>query len=363
MKGKRHEFIRGIDTLSLLRILWQNGFRVSPKYFGSLFNIGAISLVSSIFGLYEKLLFHRKIAMTKIVADPIFIIGHWRSGTSYLHKLLCLDDRHTSPTVFQCIFPTCFISAEGVLSPKLTATLPRHRPFDNVKMGVNEPFEEEFALMKMTLISPMLTAAFPRSQSRYESHCEFSTLSDREIEKWQKKLLWFLKKITFKTVKRIILKSPTHSFRIDRLLSDFPKAKFVCMLRDPYSVFASTNHLWKTLLWHNKLQNMKLVNLQQLILSRYLQLFCALKRGRESIPDGQYHEVRFEDLESDPIGTLHEIYDHLELGNFDSVWPKVEAYLREEGNYQKNVFHLTALERERVASQWEVAFREYGYPK
>ena len=172
-----------------------------------------------------------------------------------------------------------------------------------------------------------------------------------------------MKKITFKTGARIVLKSPAHSFRIDLLLDVFPMARFVCMLRDPYTVFASTNHLWRSLVSHNRLQNIELGDLHELTFARYLKLFHALQREKERIPEKQYHEVRFEDLETNPIKTLSEIYEQLDLGDFNLVQPAIQKFLRAQGSYQKNVFNLTAQEREEVARRWEVAFREYGYPK
>src|SRR5262249_33511021 len=43
------------------------------------------------------------------IRRPIFILGHWRSGTTLLHELLALDDRLLSPTTFQCFNPQRFL--------------------------------------------------------------------------------------------------------------------------------------------------------------------------------------------------------------------------------------------------------------
>ena len=357
---QRHEFIKGIDSGLLFKLLWQNKLRVSPKYFGSLVNISLISFISSAFNFFESS-YNKRIETTEITEDPIIILGHWRSGTSYLHKLLSLDPQNTTPTVFQCTFPKCFITAENTLSSKLAAALPTHRPFDNVKMGVNEPFEDEFALLKMTLISPMLAMIFPRSQSLYETYYDIQSLTSQESDLWKDKLIWFLKKITFLNNKRIVLKSPTHSFRVNLLLEIFPKARFICMHRNPYSVYSSTMHLWEKLLLHNRLQDFKIGDLHELILTRYMKLFNTLESAKEYIPERQYHELRFEDLEKDQIKTMSQLYEKLDLGDFESLKPIFETYIREQGVYQKNTFSLTEKVKKEIVKCWKPAFQTYGY--
>jgi len=358
---QRHEFIKGIESWLLLKLLWQNRFRISPKYFGRLINISFISLIPSIFSLFE-ISYKKAIESTEIIEDPIIILGHWRSGTSYLHKLLSLDPNNTTPTVFQCAFPNCFITPKNnILRSKLANALPAHRPFDNVIMGVDEPFEDEFALLKMTLISPMLAAIFPKSQSFYESHYEDQALTSKESNLWKEKLIWFLKKITYLNNKKIVLKSPTHSFRINLLFDIFPKARFVSLYRNPYSVYSSTIHLWNKLLSHNKLQEFDLNNLHELVLSRYMKLFTCLENAKKYIPPEQYYELRFEDLEKDPIKSIGHLYEKLDLGDFNSLKPFLENYICEQGAYQKNDFFLSEKTKKDISKCWEPAFQAYGY--
>ena len=117
----RYQFIMGIDAVSLFRMLWRNRFRVSGKYLGDLLYLGGVSVFSTVFGACEKLIYGRRIAKTEIVEHPVFILGHWRSGTTFLHKLLSLDARHAYPTLFQCIFPNCFLGFEGPLKHRVAA--------------------------------------------------------------------------------------------------------------------------------------------------------------------------------------------------------------------------------------------------
>ena len=70
------------------------------------------------FRLGEIILFDRKIR--KFTLDKtIFVIGHWRSGTTLLQHLLSLDNNHTTSSVYQFLFADNFILTEKWLKPPL----------------------------------------------------------------------------------------------------------------------------------------------------------------------------------------------------------------------------------------------------
>lgn len=56
------------------------------------------------------------------------------------------------------------------------------------------------------------------------------------------------------------------------------------------------------------------------------------------LPAGQLVEVRFAELERDPLGTLCSIYSSLSLGGFDSMQPLFERYIGglEMSGFRKN---------------------------
>jgi len=74
---------------------------------------------------------------------PLFVIGHWRSGTTYLHNLLSLDPSYGYCSTFQTILPGVFLGSEQTFKPLVTASIPTTRPMDDVPMGPDLPPEEE----------------------------------------------------------------------------------------------------------------------------------------------------------------------------------------------------------------------------
>lgn len=88
----------------------------------------------------------------------------------------------------------------------------------------------------------------------------------------------------------------------------------------------------------------------------------AFFEARDLIPPGQYHEVRFDELEADPIGQLERVYDALGLGEFSQVRPALERYVEGIRGYRKNEFpELPAALRRRIADAWRPCFERWGY--
>ena len=76
---------------------------------------------------------------------------------------------------------------------------------------------------------------------------------------------------------------------------------------------------------------------------------------------GQFHELRYEELIENPVGEMKRVYDTLELGEYDTVRPRLEEYLRQNAGYETNKYELSPAQREAVETQWGDVIRRYGY--
>ncbi len=140
-----YEPLAGSSLANLLRLLAQNRFRISAKYMPRFLYAVMLSSVISPFRIAERIKFDGRIRKTAICRPPVFIIGHWRSGTTYLHNLLSLDKNFGYCTTFHSVIPGAFITGEKVLKPIVSSSIPETRPMDNVPMGADLPQEEEYA--------------------------------------------------------------------------------------------------------------------------------------------------------------------------------------------------------------------------
>jgi len=344
-----------------MRLLRRNQFAVGwPCWYEATITTVA-SAVNSLLKLLQDLWYARRLAQTEITQSPLFILGHWRSGTTHLHELLTLDSRHTFPTNYMCIAPAHFLLTERIARRWFKWIVPKQRPMDNMPLGWDRPQEDEFALCNLGVPSPYRTIAFPNHPPQDREYLDLRQVSLADRESWKRVLLKFLKQITLREPKRIVLKSPTHTSRVRTLLELFPDAKFVHIVRNPYAIFPSTMHLWKSLYTTQGLQRPKFAGLQDYVFDTFVAMHERLDEDRKLVPPHQFYELRYEDLIADPLGKMRELYDKLDLGEFDRLLPKLEGYLTEIGDYQPNRFSPDPALCAEITRRWGPQIRQQGY--
>jgi len=361
-----HNYMAGITFGHWLRLLAENKFQISPAYLHRVAFITLASLSNSGFAAYENLRYKRKIEQTKLSQDPLFVLGHWRSGTTLLHDLLAQDvEQFSFANTYQVVNPLTFLTTEKTTTKLLAGLLPSTRPMDNMALKFSSPQEDEFAPLLMSLLSVYMGISFPKNTEHYEKYLSFKQASASERERWSKAFLFFCKKLSLSdNSKSLLLKSPPHTARIKMILDIFPKARFVHIHRDPHRVFKSQQHFFDTACWYTYLQRPDLNVIDEGILTRYNSMFDAFFEDVKLIPKGQFHEIRFEDLERNPITEMEKTYSSLNLNNFGRFKPKLQSYVESLSGYQKNAFKPTNdAVRELVAYRWARNFEKWGYEK
>jgi hypothetical protein len=280
-----------------------------------------------------------------------------------LHYLLGCDDRFACPNFYQVFFPHTFLSTERRFSGLTAFLTPELRAYDNVPLTLNVPCEDEFAMCASGLQTPYLSGVFPRRAAHYDRFLTFRGVPLQVVDEWKASLQRFLKKLVLRYGKPLILKSPTHTCRIRLLLELFPDAKFVHIHRDPYTVFQSLVHTFTTGLPFGRLQQTDEVDWGERIIRQYREMHDAFFEERALIAAGRFHEIRFAELEKDPVGETRKLYEALGLPEFSHLEPALRAYVQSLSGYQKNVFQEPAADiRRRIASEWRRSFEEWGYP-
>jgi omega-hydroxy-beta-dihydromenaquinone-9 sulfotransferase len=326
----------------------------------------AILTVGSVLNSYYKRREEREFgeALAQVqVRPPLFILGHWRSGTTLLHNLLALDDRFAYPNLYQAFFPHTFLCTEDARTNLVRTLVPQTRSFDNVAQGLQMPNEDEFATCTASLRSPYMAWAFPQNQEHYERFLTFRDASAVDVARWKDELVMFLKKLTLRHDRPMLLKSPPHTCRIKLLLELFPEARFLHISRNPYTVFQSTKHLNRALTQSLRFQRPGADDPDEAVLRRYQLMYDAYFEERDLIPADRLYELAFEDLENDPVGQIRGAYEQLGLADFDAVLPRLEEYVGSLANYRKNEYpNLPLSLRRRIRTSWAKSFDEWDYP-
>ena len=351
----------GMNASAWYGLLWRNRFAVSPSRWGMVLAVCVFSVFNSLMWLVQMLIYGRRIARTEIKEDPLFIIGHWRSGTTMLHELLVLDRRHTYPDTYACFAPNHFLVSRFLIAWWLKYLMPSRRPMDNMPVGWDYPQEDEFALCSMGIPSPYLTFAFPNHPPAFEEYLDLKRVSPEGRARWKRGLLWFLKCLTLRDPKRLVLKSPPHTARIEVLLELFPNARFVHIVRDPYAVFPSTVKAWRRFYQDHAAQVPTYEGLEEHVLATFARMYEVLEESRKLVDPSRFCDVRYEDLVADPVGQIGHVYDKLGLDGFDDVLPALEQYAARTADYQASRYDLSPETRDAVTRRWAAFIRKYGY--
>lgn len=341
----------------------KNGFRVNFNKLPIAMGVSFFTPINDIMAAAQWLLFEQKIRATSLTNDPVFILGHWRSGTTLLHELLVTDPRFASPNTFQCFAPSHFLLSEYLMLKFGNFLLPKKRPMDEMEAGWTLPQEDEFALMNLGVPSPYLRIAFPRTQSKALDYFDMQGLTAKEKSRWSEQFCWFIKVLTYHyDQKQLVLKSPPHTGRVAELVKLFPNAKFVHLTRDPRKLFSSTMRLWTSLDSVQGLQK----TLDRDDMKRYVteclkRMYEGFEEGRAAIPKDRIVDLRYEDLVAEPFEIIRQLYDKLQLGDFEQVKPALEKRLENHESYRPNQHTVDAdLERE-ILEAWPEYASKYGY--
>lgn len=352
--------LMGCNLKTLLKLLSQNGL-VAANRLPQLSLIVASTLSRLPFSVGERILVAQSEKSFK--SPPVFIIGHWRSGTTYLYNLLSRDPAWATVSPLATGLPWDFLWLGKWLQPLLEKALPQARKIDRVPVNPDSPQEDEIALANMQTVSFYHGLYFPqRFRANFDAGIFFTGCSLQEVEQWQQAMTYFLTKLQLQHPDQsLLIKNPVYTARVGLLQSLFPQAKFIHIYRNPYIVFQSMRNFYHTLLAEMALQPFQDVEIDRLILESYPKMMNCLLEEQGNLQPDQFAEIRFEDLELDPLGQVEQIYQKLNLDNFATAQPYFQQYLNSLSPYRKNRYQFTTSDNQKVEQYWQPFLQRWQY--
>lgn len=315
----------------------------------------------------QKVIFNRRIKKVNLQKNPpVFILGHWRSGTTHLHYLMSKDPQFSYLSNYKAFLLNVSLLGRTWLKFILSPLMPDKRPQDNVPMSVDAPAEEEQPFTNLSTRSGMHSFFFPKNTSYHEKYNLFRGITRREKRLWKRDYTYLLKLISYSDGgnRQLVLKNPHNTGRVKELLELFPNAKFVFIHRNPYEVFHSSRHLYHTMIKSQFLHEFSDEEVDNRVFYNFTSTMRKYANEAHLIPEGNLIEVSYEELDQDPMQTMEKIYSELNLQNFDEAREHMQEYLSKVSNYKKNSFpDLDEEYIRRINTEWDFAFRQWNYEK
>ncbi|MBD3191643.1 MAG: hypothetical protein GF308_13430 [Candidatus Heimdallarchaeota archaeon] len=360
------EPLAGSSTSNIIRLLIQNKFRVHPKYWLRLLYAIVLSLLCLPFRVVERLCFNRKIKNYQLPEDPIFITGHWRSGTTFMHYLFAQDESKGLVSNVEVYAPHFFLAFPRISKKLIEVSLPETRPMDNIKINADLPGEEEHSLGAYDKYGFFHSMIFPRNFKTYASYKSFENASPKDLKHWKKRYQFFIKKVAYKKEnrgKRLVLKNPANTYRIKHLLEMYPNAKFIHLFRNPYEVYASTIKFHNDTAEVFSLQTWDLEELKDNVLDLYSELYQNFDEQIEAVPEENWIDIRYEDFIGQPMQTLETIYRELQIEGFEEHQANFQAFIEEQKDYQPASYNFSEELITKVNNHCGFIFEKFGYKK
>lgn len=315
----------------------------------------------------ELALYNQKVDQHTIQTHPLFILGYYRSGTSYLHQCLTQDDRFGYHTNFQMVLPEVMLTTEKTLLPVFEAICRLFKITDSVHrvpLSFRFPGEEDATMT--TFVDPrggQWGYFFPEMMTeQFYKYVLFENVPAPEVEAWKKSFVFLLKKISLANLqKQLVLKSPPNTARIKFLLSLFPNAKFIFIHRNPYEVYASNKRFWQVVQKQYALKTARQDAVRSIILETYSQIMQRYLEEKEGVPPNQLTELAYDDFVQNPVESLRTAYAELQLNDFRYCENKLKTFTAQQKHFVQLKHALPEEERKLVSQKLEHVFRHWAY--
>jgi omega-hydroxy-beta-dihydromenaquinone-9 sulfotransferase len=299
------------------------------------------------------------------IEAPVFILGHWRSGTTHLYNVLAKAEGFAWVSPFATALPLDWVSLTRLFKPLLAKRLPKGRFIDQMDVTAASPQEDEFALANLQPLSFLHGLYFPKDfQATFNRGLFFEGAGEDEIARWRAALTRFYRKLAATQAgKTLLIKNPVYTARVKELLALFPDARFIHIHRNPYKIFFSMRNFYAQLFSELALQTPNARGLDEHIFATYSRMMETLEHDTAELPENQVTELSYERLVAEPVAALAEIYRALKIPGFDRDIERFNAYLETVKNFRQNIYRFPEADLQAIEREWGHFIEKWGYTR
>jgi hypothetical protein len=190
---------------------------------------------------------------------------------------------------------------------------------DGFTINTMSPQEDEFALLALGVPSVYRGFFDPRRLSELVKWLNPESWAATNPDGWTDAWIEFLKGVNRDTSLRLVLKSPSHTFRINALTSLFPNSAFVWLVRDPIDTFLSNRKMWISMFDRYSLWNYEPSALDSFLGKALGYASDILERAIRTLPKERFVVVGFGDLTRSPVDAMERLNKRLLLGDWNAM--------------------------------------------
>ncbi|MEO1241952.1 MAG: sulfotransferase [Pseudomonadota bacterium] len=354
--------LSGANIGTLAAVIGRSGL---PSHVGAGAAVGLAALGRWPFSAAEKLIMESRLPAIDDMPPPVFILGHWRSGTTHLYNIMCQSGAWGFVPPVATGLPWDLFGLAKAFNPLLERALPEHRYIDNIPVKPDSPQEDEIAIANMSEASFYHGIYFPKAfAENVQRGLFFDGCSTADIRGWQRQFTYFLRKLYLHQDKRpLLIKNPVYTGRFKMLREMFPGAKFVHIHRNPYDVFLSMRNFYKKLLKEFALQSYDHVDIDEAIFTVYERMMNAYEEDARSVAPEQLVELRYDELDAAPLQAVEKVYEGLSLPGFEAAKGDFEHYLTSIKSFKKNKFEYSDDVAQKVERRLGPFIEKWGYDR
>lgn len=301
------------------------------------------------------------------IAQPLFILGLPRTGTTILYEIIAQDPSFRSPASWEVAKPMPPASEESYVRDKRIRAVDRELSVSELLAPGFKAIHATGARLPQECVN-MFSSQFVSEQFGYmyniPAYRSWAFQQDMtSTYRWHSNFLQHLQVDLSR--ERWVLKTPSHLAYLRYLFGQYPDAQIVWTHRDPREAVASFSSLVSTL----QSGFSDAVDCEAVGLHESAHCSKMLKMGMEQraeLDTGQFFDVKFTDICSDPITVVQKIYERFDIALSPVAENRMRDYLGKrprdlygEHVYSANEFGLKNPQCEDRFSEYLSRFQPY----